>query len=502
MFSNSAGWYSREVVPLLKDYLMNARWFGSKARIGGNLELIDFGVVRGKEDILFPLVRIHFASGRSELYLMPQLKRNRKSGGISSVELRSDDSEVFIEDAVPSAAFAEVICRLIGESLSCSLDHGTITGHPVPGQTWPEKLMGAEIKLLNAEQSNSSIVIGDRLIYKNFRKISEGRNPDFHIPLFLQEKTGFHWIPEIYGSLTYISGQSEYLIGTLSRFLPDAKNGWDHFSDVLRTWVPILYSNYRETGKVDRTGLPFTETKLLAETTSSLHNSLSTDTGDPEFSPEAISANDIEEWIQEYGGLVSELTESLEVFGKEQNSELEGHIRKIVQGRETLTCLGHNLRSIRIDGIFRTRVHGDYHLGQTLRNSQGFYVIDFEGEPMRTLEYRQRKLSPLKDVAGMLRSLDYAFGMLDVLIDGKEDLQEFIDLLSRAIREEFLESYYHSYRPDRPYLPENRDQRRLLLDFFETEKALYEVNYEVNNRPDFAPIPMRAVIRKLEAVHS
>ncbi len=323
---------------------------------------------------------------------------------------------------------------------------------------------------LRGEQSNTSLRFGDGLILKLFRRLQFGPHPDVEVGWFLTEQTGFEGTPPLAGSLTYVSPNGdEAALVLLQQF---ERNRGDAWTTTLARVCSVLE------------GAPISETlpaiRRLGTTTAELHLALASGTGD--FGAEPITAADVEAWS---GSLDGELGVALDAL---ERHHVTLHPRVV----ETLRERARGLAAL--EGGLKARHHGDYHLGQVLERDDGAYaIIDFEGEPSRPLAQRREKRTPLRDVAGMLRSFDYArhaavracasASSPDVARGGRE--------WYTAAREAFLDAYLAVARGRRGLVP--RDLAGPLAAL-ELEKAAYEVLYEVNNRPDWLPIPLAAFV--------
>lgn len=491
-------WYRKYVLPGLREYLAGRRWFGSKSRGSGTLELVDFGKSSDGMAILFPIVRFCYGGDKCDLYLVPQIEVEQGQETGSSIAVVGEGKETALCDALEYPEFMELVFRVMRREGAVTMEGGMIRGESLAEpEDYPASRLH-DVRVLSSEQSNSSVVAENRLIYKNFRKISPGSNPDYQVPVYLQEHGGFDRIPRMFGRLIYTRNSEEYHVGSLSRFFPDAVDGWVFLTGLLEQVLPEGENMADSPSLESAISSVLREIDSLGKTTASMHNALSAETDDPDFRPESITPGDLRQWQDEFHRLVEELFSSLETFSQTGSVASEGDLKGILSGRELISGMGERITGIETGRIHKTRIHGDYHLGQTLHTGSGFYIIDFEGEPMRSLEFRQRKLSPLKDVAGMMRSVDYAFGHLAMKQKRTGKSREMLEKLAGKVSLQFLDSYYGAYGPDREFVPEGEEQRRFLLDFFRVEKALYELNYEINNRPAYAGIPARAIARLID----
>jgi trehalose synthase-fused probable maltokinase len=347
---------------------------------------------------------------------------------------------------------------------NASLDTGEATIAFRPAGELPEEV--DSVRPMGAEQSNSSLVFDERLALKLYRRIGPGVNPELEVLRFLTER-GFEHTAALEGYVSYEGRPLEATLAILQEFVPSKGDGWELALDAL------------ESGDTER--LPL-RARRLGEVTALLHNALGSDPGDPHFAPEepstealALLSASIDEEIEHVFTSLPEIPALEQVRGR--GEEVRDHLR-------LLTHIGNVGRII--------RTHGDYHLGQALwTNEDDWLILDFEGEPARSVPERRRKTSPLRDVAGMLRSFAYAASAAKIQrgIDPPAGWEE-------RCRAEFLDGYLDKAEPS--LLPAGRDQVERLLTVFELEKAVYELRYELNNRPDWVAIPVAGILRMLE----
>lgn len=478
----SPEWYRKNILPSLASGISGTRWFGGKGRRIRDMELIDFGYFRAESPVMLPVVRVDYEEGPSETYFIPQA-RKQAIGGTGQAELL---------DAVPTRDFLWRILQIMKEGAHHRISGGTLEGTmPVRPAELPEN-DDFRISVVSGEQSNSSVMIDGRFIYKCFRKISEGENPDYYVPLFLRRNCRFDWVPDVYGKVTYNSRGRSYHIGTLSRYLKGSVDGWSHIGSMLDR-IRAQPAGYDERGTREILDELSSEMGILGRTTAGMHNCFSSNSGIGRFQPEPIMSGDVMRWKLEYSALLEDAMKALEPIrspGHTMREDAEAAYRN----REKLSSIGEELDIVHGMALHKTRIHGDYHLGQTLRNGDGYYIIDFEGEPMRTLRYREGKFCPLKDTAGMARSIDYAV-LSRLGAPGMGIGAELMREVEGTMRTGFLDSYFDSISADFPVLPATEEVRKSLLRFYEAEKALYELVYEANNRPGHLWIPLEALAR-------
>jgi trehalose synthase-fused probable maltokinase len=358
-----------------------------------------------------------------------------------------------------------------------------VSARPVDGAAVPA---AAGSRVGTAEQSNTSIVYGDRVIVKLFRRVEPGENPDVEIGRFLARRD-FPHVPRLYGTLGLRRTGGEAVIAMAQALVPGAEDAWAYATRAAGAAVR------GETGPETYAA----EATRLGRMTRALHDALAADPTDPDFAPEPAGAEHVARWAANTRRAVDEAAAAA------ATSDLAA--AELLRGRrgEVDALVDAAVRAVGADAGAAVRHHGDYHLGQVLRAAGGgqLYVIDFEGEPSRPLAERRLKHSPLRDVAGMLRSFGYAAGFAAreaATADTVTLVGDRAARWERAARGAFLGGYFAGDAPP-PYLPRGVAAADALLALFELEKLVYEVRYELLNRPDWADIPLGALAERLTA---
>jgi predicted trehalose synthase len=317
------------------------------------------------------------------------------------------------------------------------------------------------IRSMGAEQSNTSVVFGEEQVLKVFRRIEPGINPELEMLRFLSTR-GFENIAALTGWYDYDGELMQATLGILQQFIGEAREGWQLALD-------------------DPKGLLHRLPELGAAT-GRMHSVLASDTTDPAFAPEEPS----DEALALLTATIDEQIEQAFLDLPRDNPALEPILGRGEEIRDRLQLMSH----VGVGGRL-IRHHGDYHLGQTMLRDAGWVILDFEGEPARSLLDRRRKRSPLRDVAGMLRSFAYAASASELLrgVPAPEGWED-------SARTAFLDAYLEAVEPS--LLPAGQAATSKLLAIFELEKAVYELRYELNNRPDWVPIPVAGIARLLD----
>jgi maltose alpha-D-glucosyltransferase/alpha-amylase len=378
---------------------------------------------------------------------------------------------------------------------------------------------------MRAEQSNSSVLYGERLVLKVFRRLSEGVNPDLEMGRFLTERAGFPHIPAVAGALEYRVGRREPMtLGILQAFVANEGDAWHFTLDQLEAYyeralalqaeapeMPLPKGNPLELIEENpppallEMGTHLELARLLGQRTAELHLALAHDREDPDFAPEPFTTL-YQRSI--YESMRTSATRNLKLLRGRLGDLTEpaaSEARPLLEREGELLEAFRSIVGSRLGGM-RLRVHGDYHLGQVLYTGNDFVIIDFEGEPARPLTERRLKRSPLRDVAGMLRSFDYAahtalFGSAERGAIREEDVPILLPW-ARSLGQWTGSAFLRAYLPPiqaAGLVPAEREQLGVLLRVLLLDKAVYELGYELNNRPGWSRIPIRGILDLLGA---
>ncbi len=445
----------------LSEWVERQRWYASKSRHVTQVDLLETATLGQEPPLLvLALLQTGFATGTHELY---QLAVGVDASDVAGPEAIAKAGEWCLFDALADPDLGRVLLRWIDETGEIEGKDGRFSAHLVNGRlTLPAD---AQVRPMGVEQSNSSLVFGDQLVAKLFRKLEPGVNPELEMLRFLTEHS-FENIAPLHGWMDYEGHSLSATLVVVQRFFPEGTGGWELALDELA---------HDPDGFLDRLA-------ALGEVTAEMHNVLGSDAGDPAFAPEEPSQEAL-------SLLTATVDEDIErVFARLPDAPaLEPIAGRGQDVRERLSMLAQVGSGGRV-----IRTHGDYHLGQTLLTPQGWVILDFEGEPARSLPERRQKRSPLRDVAGMLRSFAYvaSAARLQRGVEVPEDWDQ------RA-RETFLTRYLEHM--DSSLLPPGEQAITNLLAVFELEKAVYELRYERDNRPDWVSIPVAGIKRLLDA---
>jgi len=358
----------------------------------------------------------------------------------------------------------------------------------------------AEFRRPTAEQTNTSMVVDGQVVLKFYRRLQSGPQPEIEIGRFLTEVAQFRNTPAYLGeaSIRDESGE-ETVIAAAFAFVRNQGDGWDSTSEWLKRFIDDV-GTHREQEDIDHALQPYLDRiERLARRTAEMHLAFARETSDPAFAPEPISEQDVRHWRDQAHALhervrssLAQLPPSLPPSVHENAARVMGFSDRVAARIDALTEKG-------CKGL-KTRVHGDYHLGQVLVAQNDLYIVDFEGEPARPVAERRRKTSPLKDVAGMVRSLDYA-GFTAIRWAEDEPVKDAVAIAAvrhwnRRSTETFLETYKGTIRAAGQFAKFGGEKEfDRLLEFFLIEKALYEIDYELSNRLRWVDIPLTGFTR-------
>jgi maltokinase len=446
----------------LGEWLLGRRWFGSKAEDVSQTHVLDVVTLDdGPPAVAIAAVEARFPTGIHAIY---QLLLGMRAAGDGWTADRLDDvGGLTVYDAFADPEAAAVVPRLFAEGATIQGEHATVEFRW--GDEFDRPRPEAEVRPMGAEQSNSSVVLDDTLVLKLFRRLEAGENPELEMLRFLTNR-GFPNIAELAGWISYSGELMDATLGVVQRFVSGGRDGWELALDEIGTDPDAFVARMAELGAV----------------IGRMHTALASDGSDPAFAPEEPS----QESTSLITATIDEQIERLFVDLPSGREALEPIAHRGEEVRDRLSLLSHVGSGGRL-----IRHHGDLHLGQTLLAPDRWIILDFEGEPARPLLERRRKRSPLRDVAGMLRSFAYAASAAEiqrgsVAPEGWEE----------RTREAFLTGYFGNV--DSSLLPPGEANARTLLTIFELEKAVYELRYELNNRPDWVRIPVAGIARLLE----
>ncbi len=512
---------------VLPPYLKSCRWFGGKSRVIQNIVIKSTIKIPVKDlNATFITIEINYNDGLPELYQLPlaftttkmeELVREIPKKGIIA-NLKIDAEEGLLFDAVYNEEFRNVLFQFIRKGRR--IQNGT--GHLVFYHREEETSLGKgaiHSKVLNAEQSNTSLIFDNKYFLKLYRKLDNTINPDLEITKYLSEKTDYKNSPQFVGAIEYEEGAGDKItvLGMMQDLVSNQGDAWDYTKDSLERFFesvltrskeikispkeddlthPITYEKLPETFK-ELVGVVFPERiSLLGQRTAEMHNALAANPDEKDFEHEPFSLHYQRSLFSSLQSLTRNSFQNLQKTLKTLPEDIRAEAKEVLEMKADVLKCFKRVYSHKIP-IMKIRTHGDYHLGQVLWTGKDFVIIDFEGEPARSFSERRLKRSPLRDVAGMIRSFHYAAysSIMEPEFEQQKkegNLEQWAESWYYNISRLFLQGYFEKVG-DSNFIPEDHEDFKILMETFLLEKAVYELNYELNNRPDWVLIPLRGI---------
>jgi len=528
---------------LLPDYLRARRWFGGKARpIKGARIVESFSVPYVSSVTYLAMVQVDYAEGAPETYVLPltfatgehakEVTEKFPWAAVALLRAKSgkEKEEVggVLCDALSDSSFCRALLLIMSRRRRIRGKSGELVALPTSAF---ERLRGEaspplQARLMAAEQSNTSINYGDKLILKIFRRCEEGVNPDVEITRFLAERTRFASVPPAAGFLEFRKSRGEGCsLAILQGYVPNQGDAWQFTLDEVEHFFERVLTLGKETdlGELasrkslvdlsaeeppalarDTVGAYLNHASLLGRRTAELHLSLASDLEDPNFAPEPFTSLYQRSLYQSMRNLTRQ---TFQLFRDRVHlipESVQEMARRVLRAENQILDQFQVVRGRKFT-VMRIRSHGDYHLGQVLYTGKDFVIIDFEGEPARPMNERRLKRAPLRDLAGMLRSYHYA---ACTPLSGEDPerrvrpedvprLMPWAEFWYRCVGASFLKTYFET-ASKATLLPKSQEETALLLQANLLEKAIYELGYELNNRPSWVGIPIRGIAALLE----
>ncbi|GAC1669413.1 MAG: hypothetical protein NVS9B4_25500 [Candidatus Acidiferrum sp.] len=525
LFDNAmlAEW-SAALAPQLPAYLLKQRWFGGKARQLRSANVFDVVPMRQDGFVAFVIfARVEYADGGKDVYAIPLCvaeSPSSPSGQTAPVLLINSEQpgeKIALRDALREERFALMLLEAVKTTLAFSGHASEIRASRTSALTAHDALPPTAFlpRPIKAEQSNTSIIYGDRLILKFYRRLEDGINPDLEIGTFLTERAQFPHTPQLLGYLQcHGAGGSQSTQAILQSYVPNQGDAWHYTLQSVSAFYDQAL-NRPGGAQPEAALLEFARDSiasyldsvaLLATRTAELHHALASDAHDPAFAPEPFDQKS----QGTFEASLVDLTQRTFVQLRERILHLPQESRaKADQVLNMEAEIDSRFRSALRSPIraTRIRIHGDYHLGQVLYTGSDFVILDFEGEPARPLSARRAKRSPLQDVAGMLRSFHYAAyaPLLSPADATKMDkfaaLTPWAESWNKCVTDRFLQTYLQT-AGGAHYLPQSHAEIYSLLQIHLLEKAVYELGYELNNRPTWVGIPLEGLLKTMAAAAS
>jgi maltose alpha-D-glucosyltransferase/alpha-amylase len=522
---------------LLPEYLQGCRWFAGKAFKIKSVQIVDIvSLSSGASQARWVLIQVDYVEEDPEIYALPlsfmlekeeidALSRDHPHAVVARLALKG--KEGLICDATFDPKFSAALIDAVVGRRRVTGSRGEVTVKAANGlrKELDREVDDLEPSVIGTEQSNSSVVYGEKYIMKLFRRLDRGVNPDLEIGQFLTRK-GFTATPRVAGSIEYLRGRrgDAFTLSILQEYIPNQCDAWTYTQGELtrfyekllaqpaerRVEVPPVNSMLKLVDKdppeetVDLLGSYLETAYFLGARTGELHAALAGATDDREFTPQPFTKLYQRSLYQSMRSQTRQAIRLLRQRWKRLPEAVHTDAEAVLELEPEILKRFAAVHQDKITAL-RTRCHGDYHLGQVLFTGDDFVIIDFEGEPARPISERRIKCSPLKDVAGMLRSFHYAayaelfrqeeFGMISA--ESRPYFESWASLWYVWMSARFLRSYLEQ-TGEAGFLPSDPENFEIILSSYLLEKALYELAYELNNRPDWVLIPFRGIRQLLE----
>ena len=500
---------------ILEKYIVKQRWYGGKASKIKYIELSEYFRIQQNNEVYFGLIlEVDFEEAFYHHYFIPIAFVSDESFAQKDriLPISIKDQEGFIIDAVNLEAFRKLVFERIANSEL--IDRTKVRYHKSDLFT---NINYESSGFLGLEQSNTSLIFNDKYIIKFFRRIFSNKNPDYEMNRFLTDKKDFKNTPKYFGSINFIDKEKEVVtIAVMQELIPNDGDAWDVFLkeidnifetlehkkiDIHNLPEPELYERLRihdiPHRIIDWVGLNiFLKLKVLAKRTAEMHINLGSEFEDTAFTPTHFNG-DYDVWLK--NRMIYQFQNRLNIIENNLH-KLEGYSLEMAKDLLSKKSLIRS-RFLKFDWTKlkgeRIRIHGDYHLGQILVQGDDFYILDFEGEPESTIRDRQVKQPPMKDVAGLFRSFQYAiyatiFNNKDKYKYTQEELFNAAELLYGYFTGIFLGTYVYKVQQANLNIGYSQE-RNFILEYCLLEKAIYELGYELNSRPTWAVIPLKGI---------
>ncbi|BBI63779.1 hypothetical protein HSBAA_50850 [Vreelandella sulfidaeris] len=502
----------RETLP---NYLPKRRWFAAKqARIEEIRLHATVSLEHSGHSLLLSELEVKHGQG-SERYQLPLAflgedeQSNPLPQQLAMARVRRFHEVGLLTDAVTLDAFTLAV--LEGMQLGSVVPYEQGEVHFLPTAAFADLTLPEhpEIVQQSAEQSNSSIIINHQLVLKLFRRLEPGIHPEAEIGSYLTERGFTHTVP-LYGVVTRLEEGTTQTLMILQGYIDNQGDAWSWTRSKLERAIREAVADEdrgHEPREEDRYGA-FEELEEFATTLGrrlgELHMVLAMPSDDPAFAPEVADSSHVENWTQRVTQRVEEALDLLKQH-KSSADEAEQQLADTILNRRDALMASIKMMAEMAEGSLITRIHGDLHLGQVLVAHDDAYIIDFEGEPARPLEERRAKDSPLRDVAGMLRSFDYAYAKVEEARPGENEVVDSNTATGHAVveqyllrgRQAFLNAYWQATL-EMPHEWKKASGAAAAVDLFVLEKTAYEIAYEAANRPAWLGVPLRGLAAIIE----
>lgn len=508
-------------------YFSKLRWFGGKGRVVESMTIIrSTSIPLPENSALFLLIEVSYQSGLPDTYFLPvafgkenlalKLKDHCPKAVICNMRVNGEDGILY--DALYGIESQEYLVKQLGSNHKISLAEGDVVffGNDVLKQHI-ERQENIKPRVLSGEQSNTSLVYGNKFFLKIYRKVDRAMNPDLEISHFLSQQGKFKNIPAFVGSIEWYYDRGSMVLGLMQEMVDSSGDAWtfmlerlDNFNDRILEQPPgttepppkvgsfidpISYDEVPEKMKELLDGNIAEKARVLGIRTGEMHKALAAGQS-LDFKPEDYSLHYQRSLFAGLQTLVRGTFQSQSKNLMKLSDSVRSEAIEVLEMKNEILQVLKNIYKHKID-VTKIRIHGDFHLGQVIYTGKDFILTDFEGEPARSYSERRLKRSPLRDVAGMIRSFHYA-AYASLFLDNqirKSDfprLIPYIDQWYHYMSQFFMRAYLETVQGS-SFIPKNKEDLQILMRTFLLEKAIYELNYELNNRPDWVVIPLRGI---------
>ncbi|NSZ18830.1 maltose alpha-D-glucosyltransferase [Agrobacterium vitis] len=492
---------SREILPA---YLAKRRWFASKGERVKRASLISTIPMPFGNDLLLGELETELED-RVERYFLPfaiawdDENPHALAQQLAFARVRKGRRVGFLTDGFAMQSMARGVIRALRERSSISSKSGSIDFIGTEQLDGIELSDDMQVKWLSAEQSNSSLIIGDMAMIKLIRHIHQGIHPEVEMTRHLT-RLGYANTAPLLGEVVRVSPEDERsTLIIIQGAIRNQGDAWTWMLDTLRqTLEQSMVAGQDDDAEQERFNPLFNQAAVIGKRLGELHVALAKPTDDPAFAPVAMSDEDVSVWARSVMARVADCLDRISDLGLGTgNDGLDSETTRIsamlADRREQILGAVGTLASVARDTLM-IRNHGDFHLGQILVAEDDVYIIDFEGEPARPLAERRAKTNPLRDVAGLIRSLSYLAASADtgreIVVQGDSAARAaLVEAFRKKAETYFLDSYFAAVDVE-PALAMDSEKRRKVLDLFLLEKAAYEIGYEASNRPGWIAIPL------------
>jgi maltose alpha-D-glucosyltransferase/alpha-amylase len=510
----------RKVLP---PFMKKCRWFGGKAKVISKMGINKTIPLKvDGETHYLTIIEVHYVQRLPELYFIPLtfipsdsiLERIEYTAQSVVCRAEIQGRSGFIMDSSYDKAFRDYLFLGMDKELRLKDDEGGVLEFNSSVYTKINREKAIDSKILKADQSNTAFIYNDQYFFKFYRKLEKEINPDLEIVRFLTENTTFQTAPKFSGSVEYIDNEGKNIVfGLLQEKIENQGDAWTMVMDSIgRFYERIITSTKKDKlpKLINKPAMKFEEAPeiiqefigrgfferivRLGHRTAEMHLALASDSSNTAFTPEYFTANYQRSLYSSLRKLVRDRFSLLETTMPKLDEASQELAKKVLEAEDLILECFSEIYSIKINAI-KTRIHGDFHLGQVLFTGKDFVIIDFEGEPGFSFSERRLKKNPLKDVAGMMRSIHYAaFGKLVLNENYRVRDLAFLENWAEQWQHYVSRFYFGAYSDRMGMNGELSYENDVLIRTFLMEKAVYELGYELNGRPDWVSIPLRGIL--------